>query len=549
MKKIHATVIVPVQVTAGFEVYFKSLRYAMEALANQVGVTVERILVDYHSDAKFVKDMKELCRVYDFRYVRKEVADDEVKEEFGKIWSRGRALNAGISEARGEWVLFVDADCVVPANYVLAHVKACTNSAYTYALVHDSKEGIEPSGDYSELKKQASPLTNLRRAGFSHMCVSRRWLEENGGFDERYIGWGAEDDELWLRIQESGIKKTHLKVVTPIHLWHPQWDKAISEKAGVPNFGANLVKRNRTIYRYSHVAKYGVLSIDSPGSVNLGNRLIEWALRKVLGLGMPSVKVTMFREIGDEDAASLNGCDFVLVPGSTVLADARGNSEAMRSLGRLKVPVFCTAASGWGPKHPPLVSALKHIEGPVGCRDPQILQVCRKHGKDAVLVGCPTLLMNTRFVRRPAQPYNIVGFARHDMQRQVRAAASLPGKVVASIQEESHELPFALQVTSHAFRYKDPDEVYRHYAEADAVYTGRLHGVLPAMSQKRPVCFFGDGSDTRFTLLKHLGVPVRAIGGALNHKYLTSPETYKAGVARLREAMQDWKARTIDAVM
>jgi hypothetical protein len=148
MKKIKATVIVPVQVTAGFEVYFENLRYVMDALHQQRGVSAEFILVDYHSDAKFVPDLKGLCRDYDFRYVRKEVADDEVKEEFGKIWSRGRALNAGISEANGEWVLFVDADCVVPRGYVAAHVKACTSSSYTYALVHDSKKGIEPTGSY-----------------------------------------------------------------------------------------------------------------------------------------------------------------------------------------------------------------------------------------------------------------------------------------------------------------------------------------------------------------------------------------------------------------
>jgi hypothetical protein len=548
MKKINATVIVPVQVTVGFEVYLENLRYVMDALAQQRGVSAEFILVDYQSDAKFVPDLKGLCRNYGFRYVRKEVADDEVREEFGKIWSRGRALNVGISKARSPWVLFVDADCVVPRDYVAAHVRVCTNSSYTYALVHDSKKGIESCGDYAKLGVLAGPLTNLRRAGFSHMCVSSKWLKENGGFDERYVGWGAEDDELWLRIQGSGIKKVALDGVTPIHLWHPQWEKAISEKAGMPSFGANLVKRNRAIYRYSHAAKYGMLSIDSPGSVNLGNRLIEWALLQILGLGKPAVKASMFAPLSNAGIEQLNACDFILVPGSTVLADAAGNSEAMRSIGRLKPPVFCTAASGWGPKHPPLTSALKHIEEPVGCRDPYTLALCNRQGRKAMFVGCPTALVQTRFPQRLKVPFSIVGFARQEMRRQVAAMTGIPGKVVVALQEEPHELTFALQVTSHAFRYNDPDVVYQRYAQSEAVYTGRLHGALPAMSQRRPVCFFGDGADTRFTLLKHLGLQIYQVGQPLRPAMLTSPDAYRKGLAELREAMTEWKSATIDSM-
>ena len=51
------------------------------------------------------------------------------------------------------------------------------------------------------------------------MGVSTLWLKRNKGFNEKYIGWGGEDNDLWLRLRRSGIKPQEVKV-HPYHLWH-----------------------------------------------------------------------------------------------------------------------------------------------------------------------------------------------------------------------------------------------------------------------------------------------------------------------------------------
>ena len=59
--------------------------------------------------------------------------------------------------------------------------------------------------------------------------------------------------------------------------------------------------------------QYGLISIDSKESVNLGNRLIEYAVRKMFNLTLPAEKISMFKIPTEEEIERLNKMDFVLV--------------------------------------------------------------------------------------------------------------------------------------------------------------------------------------------------------------------------------------------
>jgi predicted glycosyltransferase involved in capsule biosynthesis len=51
------------------------------------------------------------------------------------------------------------------------------------------------------------------------MGVDAEWLLQNGGYDERFYGWGCEDDELIHRVMKAGFRRIMLST-TPVHLWH-----------------------------------------------------------------------------------------------------------------------------------------------------------------------------------------------------------------------------------------------------------------------------------------------------------------------------------------
>jgi len=257
--------------------------------------------------------------------------------------------------------------------------------------------------------------------------------------------------------------------------------------------------------------KYGVISIDAPESVNDANILIEWAAKQMLGLGEAAVSVSVFKMPTDEQIDQLNQCDFVLLPGSTLLAKGDTQSLALAALPKIKVPKICSGASAWGPRLPPYTEILKHITPPVGCRDPYTFGLCQMQDIEAMIIGCPVMHLPQRETTKPDKKFSIVSFGRDECDVQMEIYRGLYGTKIVALQEPGVEAGFARSMGLDSFNYKDSELVMDYFSRCDAVYSGRLHGILPAISQRKPICFFGDDKDTRFSLFGLLDIPVHPI--------------------------------------
>ncbi len=52
--------------------------------------------------------------------------------------------------------------------------------------------------------------------------VWRSDFERVNGFDERFVGWGQEDDDLGLRLRAAGVRlESVLDLTCSLHVWHP----------------------------------------------------------------------------------------------------------------------------------------------------------------------------------------------------------------------------------------------------------------------------------------------------------------------------------------
>jgi hypothetical protein len=252
----------------------------------------------------------------------------------------------------------------------------------------------------------------------------------------------------------------------------------------------------------------------------------------------------MFSALSAESVEQLNSCDYVLLPGATILADAPGQGEAMSDLGRITVPVFCVAAGGWEPM-PYNEKALRLITPPLGVRDLKTLAVCERLGIPAMMVGCPTAYLPKR---EAPEIGSVVGFARRHWAWQGEMLKQYCDATTLAACQECVPISYEDEIISvlgvKKFRYDDPSAVIQTYASATRVVTGRLHGVLPAMSQKKPVAFFGDLADSRFTLLQHLGVPVHPIGASMQLAF-AMPEEYEGRVAATESVYREWAELTV----
>jgi len=162
--------------------------------------------------------------------------------------------NLAASNSAGDYLIFVDGDCVPFPSFVTNHLRFSEQgwfgtgnriliSEKATRHILESKQPIYNWGLFDLIRERASgninrilPAITLPDIGF-RKAVQDKWRGARGcnlafwrkdfeavnGFDERYEGWGREDSDILIRLIRSGIKRKDMRFATPLlHLWHPE---------------------------------------------------------------------------------------------------------------------------------------------------------------------------------------------------------------------------------------------------------------------------------------------------------------------------------------
>ena len=144
-----------------------------------------------------------------------------VENEFPNVsWGKGKQngpasnRNAGVARAIGDWIVFIDDDCIAQKEYLLAYSNAIEENPEV-----DLFEGyIFP--DRSKITWAESCPENSSGGMFwtSNLCVRKSVFEELRGFDEDFqIAY--EDVDFAYRIQQNGKKTLFVKDAAVCHPW------------------------------------------------------------------------------------------------------------------------------------------------------------------------------------------------------------------------------------------------------------------------------------------------------------------------------------------
>ena len=148
---------------------------------------------------------------------------------FNKSWG----MNLGYRLCKGEILVMADADMLIAAEDLQRAVDAVTHSLdivrpYRH-LIALTKQETQLFRDTGALP--ATPTTNQgydRTYRSENIClaggmfvVRRAFYESTGGFDERFRGWGGEDDAFSIRAQALTSRSVVARKATAWHLWHP----------------------------------------------------------------------------------------------------------------------------------------------------------------------------------------------------------------------------------------------------------------------------------------------------------------------------------------
>ena len=155
--------------------------------------------------------------------------------------------NDGVRATTAPYLLFSDSDCIFPPdhlkNHLLARKPRVVRAGDCFRLDRESTERLDvdaiASGAYRDwvprferqrlfkkwIKEQCYQFVRHRAKPKLTGCnigISRRDFEAVNGFDETFVGWGCEDDDLAYRLRQAGIRiASALGYTSAYHMWHP----------------------------------------------------------------------------------------------------------------------------------------------------------------------------------------------------------------------------------------------------------------------------------------------------------------------------------------
>jgi GT2 family glycosyltransferase len=150
----------------------------------------------------------------DFSRILIEKEFPEVTWEMGKKNGPGGNRNAGASKAKGEWIVFIDDDCIAQKGYLLAYFNAIEENPKV-----DLFEGyIFPDRPKRTWAETCPENSSGGMFWTSNLCVRKEVFDELGGFDETFEV-AYEDVDFAYRIQKDGKKTLFVKDAAACHPW------------------------------------------------------------------------------------------------------------------------------------------------------------------------------------------------------------------------------------------------------------------------------------------------------------------------------------------
>lgn len=179
----------------------------------------------------------------------------------------GASRNNAVRKAKGDYLIFLDGDCIVRPNFIAQHRllreegfvvagNRCLLNPTLSKRVEEGKENLSHWNIFNyflarlkgEINRLDALLTLPPSLGFRYkwpkrwervrscnMAVSMNDFKAVNGFDESFVGWGFEDSDLAVRLLNLGLKvKRGMFATAVLHLYHreseevrsgPNWER------------------------------------------------------------------------------------------------------------------------------------------------------------------------------------------------------------------------------------------------------------------------------------------------------------------------------------
>ena len=223
-----------------------ALLAVLRSLADQCTAQHEVIIADDGSGASQVAMLMDACP--SFSCPVRHVWHPDIG------FTAAKARNLGAHYSSGDYLVFLDGDCVPNRSFVAAHTllaekqflvngsRVLLSERLTLDVLRQKLDVAQQSfafwtrmrltGDSNKMLHMLSwpwPLFRVQqqfRWNAIRSCNLGVWKDDFvavDGFDESFEGWGHEDADLILRLHHLGVQRKNGFLATEVfHLWHPE---------------------------------------------------------------------------------------------------------------------------------------------------------------------------------------------------------------------------------------------------------------------------------------------------------------------------------------
>lgn len=172
-------------------------------------------------------------------------------------YNRSEARNNAFEASHGAFLIIVDADTIIPQGGIVRALSAIQTGAAPWAMPYETYLNLNDKATYYVLNEYPPETVEIEEpppeviehrienSPAGAWVMPRAAYEAVGGFDERFIGWGAEDDSFVAALDT--LVGPHKRCAgTALHLWHPRGDA---------DFGHEHWDLNAVLLRRYHKAR------------------------------------------------------------------------------------------------------------------------------------------------------------------------------------------------------------------------------------------------------------------------------------------------------